>query len=230
MLTVRAIDAGYGPATVVRGVSLDVPDGSIVALLGRNGAGKSTTLKTIMGLVRPRGGEIALDGVRIDGATPHAINRRGVAYVPEERRVFSHLSVEDHFTIARRAETPWTLERIFALFPKLEPLRARRARYLSGGEQQMLAIARALLTAPRLLLLDEPSQGLAPVIVDAVVESVRRMRSEGLSILLVEQDLAIALHLATHVYILESGELVYSGSSAELRQNAAVQAKYLGVG
>jgi branched-chain amino acid transport system ATP-binding protein len=230
MLAVRGIDAGYGPNTVVRAVSLDVPNGTIVALLGRNGAGKSTTLKTIMGLVRARGGEILFDGARIEDETPHAVNRRGVAYVPEERRIFSELSVDDHLRIAQRAGTAWTLERIFGLFPRLEALRARRGRYLSGGEQQMLAIARALMTGPKLLLLDEPSQGLAPVIVDAVVESVQRMRSEGLSILLVEQDLAIALHLATHVYILESGEVVYSGSAEALRNDGAVQAKYLGVG
>ena len=230
MLALQGVDAGYGPSNVLRGISLEVPDGAIVALLGRNGAGKSTTLKSIMGMVHPRRGEIAFDGARIDGRTPHDVNRRGIAYVPEERRIFSALTVDDHLAIAQRAGTPWTPERIFALFPPLQALRLRRARFLSGGEQQMLAIARALVTAPKLLLLDEPSQGLAPVIVDAVVDSVQRMRSEGLGILLVEQDLEIALHLASHIYVLESGELVHAGPASELRDRADLQAKYLGVG
>jgi len=230
MLALHGIDAGYGPSNVLRGVSLEVPDGAIVALLGRNGAGKSTTLKTIMGIVRPRGGEIAFDGERIDHRAPHDVNRRGIAYVPEERRVFSALTVDEHLAIAERPGTPWTPARIYTLFPPLQALRLRRARFLSGGEQQMLAIARALVTAPKLLLLDEPSQGLAPVIVDAVVDSVQRMRSEGLGILLVEQDIAIALHLASHAYVLESGELVYAGPASELRDRADLQAKYLGVG
>lgn len=230
MLALRSVDAGYGSTTVVRDVSLEVPDGAIVALLGRNGAGKSTTLKTVLGLVRARAGEIVFDGERIDGRTPHEINHRGIAYVPEERRIFSALTVDEHLQIAQHPQTQWTMDRIFALFPRLEALRARRGRFLSGGEQQMLAIARALVTGPKLLLLDEPSQGLAPVIVDAVVESVQRMRSEGLSILLVEQDLAIALHLASHVYVLESGELVYAGSANELASQRDLQAKYLGVG
>jgi len=229
-LVLRDVDAGYGHLTVVRSLSLDVGDGAVVALLGRNGAGKSTTLKTIMGLVRARGGEITFDGSRIDGDTPHEINRAGIAYVPEERRVFSELTVDEHLRIAARADTRWPLERIFELFPQLLALRNRRGRFLSGGEQQMLAIARGLITGPKLLLLDEPSQGLAPVIVDAVVESVQQMRSEGLSILLVEQDISIALHLATHVYILETGEIVYSGSADELRARGDVQANYLGVG
>jgi len=183
-----------------------------------------------MGIVPTRGGEIVFDGERIDGATPHRVNRRGIAYVPEERRIFSELTVDDHLAIAQRAGTQWGVERIFELFPTLKNLRTRRGRVLSGGEQQMLAIARALATSPQLLLLDEPSQGLAPVIVDAVVESVQRMRSEGLSIVLVEQDVAIALHLATHVYILESGEIVFSGNADALRARSDVQAKYLGVG
>lgn len=230
MLKVEGISAGYGATHVVRDVSFDVPGGSIVALLGRNGAGKSTTLKTLMGIVRASAGEIVFDGTRIERRTPHEINRLGVAYVPEERRIFSELSIEEHLRIARNPQSPWQLDRIFALFPRLGDLRTRRGRFLSGGEQQMLSIARALATGPKLLLLDEPSQGLAPVIVDAVVDSVSQMRAEGLSILLVEQDLGIALHLASHVYILESGELVYSGTAEELRSRDDVQAKYLGVG
>ena len=229
-LVLRDVDAGYGDLSVVRNLSLDVPDGSVVALLGRNGAGKSTTLKSIMGLVATRSGEITFDGMRIDRRTPHEINHSGIAYVPEERRIFSELTVEEHFRIAGHRKTRWSIDRIFELFPQLHALRTRRGRFLSGGEQQMLAIARALLTDPKLLLLDEPSQGLAPVIVDAVIESVERMRSEGLGILLVEQDVSIALHLASHVYILETGELVYAGSADELRTRGDLQANYLGVG
>ena len=230
MLKLRGVDAGYGDTLAVRGVTFEIPDSTIVALLGRNGAGKSTTLKTIMGLVRARAGEISLDGTRIDGWSAHDVNRHGIAYVPEERRIFSELTVAEHLRIARHPGTPWDLPQIFALFPQLEALWDRRGRFLSGGEQQMLAIARALMTGPKLLLLDEPSQGLAPVIVDAVVESIERMRSEGLSILLVEQDLTIALHLATHVYVLETGDLVFGGSAEALRSRADLQAKYLGVG
>jgi len=230
MLKLQGVSAGYGVTLVIRELSFEVPDGAIVALLGRNGAGKSTTLKSIMGLVRAESGEIAFDGNAIQRRTPHEINRLGIAYVPEERRVFSELTVEEHLQIASAPRSPWHLDRVFALFPQLQALRGRRGRFLSGGEQQMLAIARALVTGPKLLLLDEPSQGLAPVIVDAVVDSVRQMRSEGLSILLVEQDLGIALHLASHVFILETGELVYSGAADELRTREDVQAKYLGVG
>ncbi|MBV8423962.1 MAG: ABC transporter ATP-binding protein [Candidatus Eremiobacteraeota bacterium] len=229
-LSLHGVAAGYGDATVIREVSLEVPDGAVVALLGRNGAGKSTTLKTIVGLVPPRAGEIVLDGARIDGRPAHVVNRRGIAYVPEERRIFSELTVDEHLLIAQRPNTPWPLDRIFALFPQLHALRRRRGRFLSGGEQQMLAIARALVTGPKLLLLDEPSQGLAPVIVDAVIASVHQMRAEGLSILLVEQDLSIALHLAAQVYILETGEVVYGGSAADLQNRDDLQAKYLGVG
>lgn len=229
-LVLRDVEAGYGDLSVVRNLSLEVEDGSVVALLGRNGAGKSTTLKTIIGLVRARAGEIVFHGTRIEGRSPHEINRCGIAYVPEERRIFSELTVDEHLQISQRANTQWPLERILELFPQLRALRNRRGRHLSGGEQQMLAIARALITGPKLLLLDEPSQGLAPVIVDAVVESVQRMRSEGLSILLVEQDVEIALHLASHVYVLETGELVYSGAAGELRARSDLQANYLGVG
>ena len=229
MLRLESVDAYYGSAWILKGVSIDVPEGGAVALLGRNGAGKSTTLKTIAGLVAPRSGTIRFDGADIGGEPPHAINRRGIAYVPEERRVFADLTVAEHLAIARRGDA-WPDERVFRLFPALVPLRARRGRFLSGGEQQMLAIARALVTGPRLLLLDEPSQGLAPVIVDAVIASIEAMRGEGLAILLVEQNVEIALDVADRAAIIDQGAIVFDGTAGELRERGDLQITYLGVG
>ena len=229
VLTLAGVDAYYGASWILKGVSLRVPDGGVVALLGRNGAGKSTTLKTIAGLVSPRAGSVLFDGDEIGGAPPHAINRRGVAYVPEERRIFADLTVDEHLAIANRGGA-WPPERIFGLFPALVPLRDRRGRYLSGGEQQMLAIARALVTGPRLLLLDEPSQGLAPVIVDAVISSIEAMRDEGLAILLVEQNVELALGVADRAAVIDQGTIVFDGTAAELRARGDLHATYLGVG
>jgi branched-chain amino acid transport system ATP-binding protein len=229
MLALRDVDTHYGRAWILKGVSLEVPDGSVVALLGRNGAGKSTTLKTIMGLVHPSAGSVRFDGAAIGEASAHAINKLGIAYVPEERRVFGDLSVDEHLAISARGGS-WTPQRIFELFPPLVKLRNRRGRFLSGGEQQMLAIARALMTGPKLLMLDEPSQGLAPVIVDAVMSSVAAMRAEGLAILLVEQNVEIALDVATHSYVIDQGQIVFNGSRDELRAATDVQSTYLGVG
>jgi branched-chain amino acid transport system ATP-binding protein len=229
MLRLDAVDAYYGPSWILKGVSLEVPAGAAVALLGRNGAGKSTTLKTIAGLVAPRRGSVTLDGVRIGGSPPHAINRRGIAYVPEERRIFADLTVDEHLAIARRGEA-WPAERVFGIFPALVPLRGRRGRFLSGGEQQMLAIARALVTGPRLLLLDEPSQGLAPVVVDAVIASIEALRGEGLAILLVEQNVEIALDVADRAAIIDQGAIVFDGTASDLRGRGDLQATYLGVG
>jgi len=229
VLRLRNVNAYYGASWVLRDVSLEVPAGGVVALLGRNGAGKSTTLKSIMGLVRPRTGSIAFEATEIGGLPPHIINRSGIAYVPEERRIFGDLSVEEHLTIVRH-RSAWTPDRVFELFPALLPLRRRRGRFLSGGEQQMLAIARALLTGPRLLLLDEPSQGLAPVIVDAVITSIEALRSEGLAILLVEQNVDIALDVADRAAIIDQGAIVFSGPSGELRTRTDLQSVFLGVG
>jgi branched-chain amino acid transport system ATP-binding protein len=229
VLELRGVDAYYGPSWILKGVSLRVPDGGVVALLGRNGAGKSTTLKTIVGLVAPRAGSILFDGTEVGGATPHAINRRGIAYVPEERRIFADLTVDEHLAIAARRGA-WSRERLFGLFPALVPLRDRRGRHLSGGEQQMLAIARALATGPRLLLLDEPSQGLAPVVVDAVIASIETMRDEGLAILLVEQNVELALGVADRAAVIDQGAIVFDGTSDELRARHDLQSTYLGVG
>ena len=229
MLQLADVDVYYGPSWILKGVSLAVPAGGVVALLGRNGAGKSTTLKTIMGLVAPRAGSVQLDGAEIGGRPPHAVNRLGIAYVPEERRIFRDLTVDEHLAIATRSAA-WPAERVFSVFPALAPLRSRRGRFLSGGEQQMLAIARALVTAPRLLLLDEPSQGLAPVIVDAVIASIEAMRDEGLAILLVEQNVELALDVADHAAIIDQGAIVFAGTAGELRERGDLQTTYLGVG
>jgi branched-chain amino acid transport system ATP-binding protein len=229
ILQLIGVDVYYGASWILKEVSLAVPQGGVVALLGRNGAGKSTTLKTIMGLVAPRAGSVRFDSAEIAGKPPHAVNRRGVAYVPEERRIFRDLTVDEHLAIATRSPA-WPAERVFRVFPALAPLRGRRGRFLSGGEQQMLAIARALVTGPRLLLLDEPSQGLAPVIVDAVIASIEAMRGEGLAILLVEQNVELALGVADRAAILDQGAIVFDGTAAALRERGDLQSTYLGVG
>ncbi len=229
MLALRDVDVSYGPAWILKGVSFDVPAGAVVALLGRNGAGKSTTLKSIMGIAPPWRGTVRFGDRDITGASPHAINRAGIAYVPEERRIFRDLTVDEHLAIAARPGG-WDAARIWGVFPALVPLRGRRGGQLSGGEQQMLAIARALATGPRLLLLDEPSQGLAPVIVDAVIASIETMRGEGLAILLVEQNVDLALDVADRAAIIDQGAIVFDGTGAELRERGDLQAGYLGVG
>ncbi len=229
MLELDAVDAAYGESQVLHAVSLAVPDGQVVALLGRNGAGKSTTLKTIMGLVTPRSGSVRFGEAEIGGLPPHRINRRGIAYVPEERRIFGDLTVDEHLAIAARSST-WTAARVFEIFPPLAALRGRRGRYLSGGEQQMLAIARALVTGPRLLLLDEPAQGLAPVIVDAVSAAIEALRAQGLAILLVEQNIELALDAADRVAIIDQGAIVFDGTPGALRARDDLQLTYLGVG
>jgi branched-chain amino acid transport system ATP-binding protein len=229
VLCLRDVNTYYGSSWILRDVSLEIPPGGVVALLGRNGAGKSTTLKTIMGLVRPRAGSITFEATEIGGLPPHVINRGGIAYVPEERRIFNDLSVQEHLAILR-GRSAWTPERVFELFPALQPLRRQRGRFLSGGEQQMLAIARALLTGPRLLLLDEPSQGLAPVIVDAVITSIEALRSAGLAILLVEQNVDVALDVADRAAIIDGGAIVFDGPARELRTRVDLQSAFLGVG
>ncbi len=230
MLEVEEVHTWYGPSYVLKGLSLEVEAGTVVALLGRNGAGKSTTLKTIMGLVPPRRGRIRFAGHAIETLSAARINQLGIAYVPEERRIFGSLTVAEHLTIAAHGSTLWSAERLYELFPPLAAIRDRRGRFLSGGEQQMLAIARALVTGPKLLLLDEPSQGLAPVIVDAVMASIRTMKAQGLSILLVEQNLEIAFALAERTYVVDQGQLVFADTCDALRARPDVQERYLGVG
>jgi branched-chain amino acid transport system ATP-binding protein len=207
-----------------------VDEGEVVALLGRNGAGKTTTLRSITGLTPPRSGAIVYKGRDIAGVDPHRISRLGIALVPETRDIFSFLTVKENLTIARRDTSRWQLETVLERFPSLRERLTHKGRELSGGEQQMLAIARALLTGPDLLLLDEPSQGLAPLVVDAVMGTIRALKAERVSMLLVEQNAEMALQLADRVYIIDHGTVVFEGTPARLRADTQVTATYLGVG
>jgi branched-chain amino acid transport system ATP-binding protein len=232
MLEVRALQTGYGKATILFDISFEVDAGEAVALLGRNGAGKSTTLKTIAGWVRPRGGEIRLDGKRVDGAPSYRIARAGLAYVPERRHIFTGLTVAQNLEVGRRdtsTGTPWTPERVFRLFPALVELRDRRGDQISGGEQQMLALARALMGNPALLLLDEPAEGLAPLIVAQLADALRELKAGGVSILIAEQSLVLAAAIADRACILEGGQLRYAGPYADFARDAGARAAYLGL-
>jgi branched-chain amino acid transport system ATP-binding protein len=215
---------------ILHGLSLRVAEGEVVAMLGRNGAGKTTTLRCITGLNPPRRGEIRYQGRSIAGAPPHRIARMGIALVPETRDIFSYLTVKENLVIAQRAGSRWRMETVLERFPKLAERLGNKGRELSGGEQQMLAIARALLTGPELLLLDEPSQGLAPLVVNAVMDTIRGLKAERVSMLLVEQNAEMALQLADRVYVIDHGTVVFDGTPAALRAERQVTATYLGVG
>jgi branched-chain amino acid transport system ATP-binding protein len=230
ILELRAIDTFYGLGHILHGLSLTVGEGEVVALLGRNGAGKTTTLRSITGLTPPRAGRITYKGAEIAGLPPHTISRLGIALVPETRGIFSYLSARENLAIARRPDTRWPLESVLERFPKLRAVLDRKGRLLSGGEQQMLAIARALLTGPELLLLDEPSQGLAPLVVETVMATVRDLKRERVSMLLVEQNAEMALGLADRVYVIDHGTIVFEGTPGGLRANEQVMTTYLGVG
>ena len=211
MLEVRDLSAGYGRAQVLFELDLAVAKGEVVALLGRNGAGKSTTLKAIMGLAEPRGGEIRFEGARIDGRAPHQIARLGLGYVPEDRRIFTDLTVAENLEVGRQPPRPsapaWPVERLLELFPALRPLAGRRGGSLSGGEQQMLCIARTLAGNPRAILLDEPSEGLAPVIVDQVAAAILEMKWAGVAVLLAEQSARFTERVADRGYRLQKGKI-----------------------
>jgi branched-chain amino acid transport system ATP-binding protein len=211
----------YGKSHILHGVTLEVAEGKITALLGRNGAGKTTTLRSLVGLTPPRRGRIAIFGTDTTSWPPYRIAARGVGYVPEGRRIFANLSVEENLKVPLERPGPWTIERVYALFPRLAERRQNRGRQLSGGEQEMLSIGRALLLNPKLLILDEPSQGLAPLIVREVFRIVARMRDEGISVLLVEQNARMSLEVADHAYVLDDGHVVYSGPARELAADEA---------
>jgi branched-chain amino acid transport system ATP-binding protein len=233
MLEVRDLEAYYGRAHILSGVALEVARGEVVVLLGRNGAGKSTTLKAIMGLVRPAGGTVVFEGRPIERLAPHAIARLGLGYVPEDRRVFPGLSVAENLEVGRQPPRPgcpaWTPEAIFRLFPNLAELRGRPAGQISGGEQQMLTIGRTLMGNPALLLLDEPSEGLAPVIVEQMAATIRALKAEGLSVLLSEQNLRFATEVSDRATIIEKGRIRYEGAMAALAADEAVRRAYLTV-
>ena len=233
MLEVKGLNAAYGRAHILYDLALEARAGEVVVLLGRNGAGKSTTLKTLMGLVRPLSGELRFDGARIDRLAPFQIARLGLGYVPEDRRVFTDLTVAENLEVGRQSARPgaaaWTPEKLFALFPNLGRMRERRGARMSGGEQQMLTIARTLMGNPRAVLLDEPSEGLAPVIVEGIAGTIRELKREGLCVLLCEQNLHFAHAVADRAYIVEKGHIRYTGTMAELEANPAVREQYLSV-
>ncbi|HXF57987.1 MAG TPA: ABC transporter ATP-binding protein [Actinomycetota bacterium] len=234
LLDVRDLHAHYGHVHALRGLTLQVKAGEIVALLGANGAGKTTTLRAVMGLLRPTSGDIRLDGQSIVGLQPHQVVARGVVMVPEGRRVFPNLSVEENlrmggYTLTDRATLQANLDTVYGLFPVLAERRRQLGSSLSGGEQQMLALGRALMVSPRLLLLDEPSLGLAPLVVRSIFRVVQELAGRGVTILLVEQNVRQALRVADRAYLLEVGRLVHAGASAELMEEALIRKAYLGV-
>lgn len=217
VLEVDGLQTYYGKSHILHGVSLTVGAGELVALLGRNGAGKTTTMRSIMGLTAPRAGRVRLFGQDTTGRAPYRVASLGVGYVPEGRKIFGHLTVHENLLVPPETKGPWTIETVYQLFPRLAERRTSKGGRLSGGEQEMLAIARALLLNPKLLILDEPSQGLAPVIVQEVMRTVERMKGEGMSILLVEQNAFLALQLADRAYVLSDGAVVYDGAAAVLQ-------------
>jgi branched-chain amino acid transport system ATP-binding protein len=230
MLDVRDVHAFYGKSHILQGVSLAVNEGETVTLLGRNGAGKSTTLKTIAGVVAPRGGTVSFAGKAISGLASHRIAAAGLCFVPEHRGIFRLLSVEENLRLGARKDSPWQLDEIYRIFPRLKERRKNGGAQLSGGEQQMLAIGRALMNHPRLLMLDEPVEGLAPVIVEEIVAQLKLIKAAGVAILLVEQNLEVCTQLADRHYIIEQGVIVYEGDNAAFAADHVVKDRYLGVG
>ena len=229
MLEVNDVHTYYGESHVLHGVSLAVADGEVLTILGRNGMGKTTLIRSIIGFTPPRQGAVRLKGEDVAGWPPYRLVQRGVALVPQGRRVFPSLSVRENLEVARAGTGRWSLDRVYELFPRLRERAANRANKLSGGEQQMLAIGRALMSNPTLLLMDEPTEGLAPLLVREVGRVIGELKREGLSILLVEQNLPLALGVADRVHILSRGQIVYSGTPAALAADEEVKSRYLGV-
>ena len=232
ILEARELVTGYGFSVVIHGISLDVDTGEIVCLLGRNGAGKSTTLRSIMGLTPPRSGRVTFRGEEITGRQPFEIARRGVGYVPDDRRIFSDLTVKENLEIVQRVtrrEGRWSLERVYQLFPVLRELSAKPGAGLSGGEQKMLAIGRALMGNPALLILDEPSEGLSPLLVRTLVDALRRIREDGTTLLIADQNVKFARRVADRGYIMEKGTIRFAGPLEQLWQNEEVVRRYQAV-
>ncbi|HXF78530.1 MAG TPA: ABC transporter ATP-binding protein [Usitatibacter sp.] len=219
VLEVKDLQAYYGKSHILHGVSLEVREGELVTLLGRNGAGKSTTIRSLMGLMKQMSGSVRMFGQDVAGWAPFKIAAAGVGYVPEGRRVFANLTVDENLRVPVERPGPWTIQRIYELFPRLADRKGNKGRQLSGGEQEMLSIGRALLLNPKLLFLDEPSQGLAPLIVRDVFNIVVKMRNEGMSVLLVEQNVRGAVEIADRAYVLDDGRIVYEGPAAEFAKD-----------
>lgn len=230
MLEVRDIHTYYGLSHILFGLSLSVSRGEVVCLLGRNGAGKSTTMRSIMGITPPRKGTVRFKGSDCTGQKPFRMARLGLGYVPDDRRIFANLTVGENLEIVERrrpGNNGWDKSRVYKFFPALERIDERRAGFLSGGEQQMLAIARALMINPEMLLLDEPTEGLAPLIIKSLVEQIARLKESGLTVLLAEQNLKVALELSDRGYVIDNGRIRYEGSIGDLRENDEVRRKYL---
>ena len=231
MLDLQDVESGYGDTQVLHGLTVHAQPGRVLAILGRNGAGKSTLLKTVMGLLPTRAGDIRLDGTALNGKRPFDIAKLGIAYVPETRDIFPSLSVRENLMLAaaRFGGGDWTMERVIALFPRLGERMDNGGAQLSGGEQQMLAIARALLMNPRLLILDEPTEGLAPIIVKLIHDKLQELRAAGLAMLLVEQNFGFATSLADDVVVVSKGQVVWTGTPAEIRADVQAQHRWLGI-
>jgi branched-chain amino acid transport system ATP-binding protein len=229
ILRVEDIHTYYGDAYVLQGLSLELAEGQILGLLGRNGVGKTTLVNSIVGFNRPRRGRIVFKGEDVTGFSSFQTVRKGLGLVPQGRRVFASLSVEENLKVAGNGSGAWTLARVYELFPRLEERRRQRAKTLSGGEQQMLAIARGLMTNHDCLIMDEPSEGLAPIIIQTVWQAVSKLKAQGLSILLVEQNAALALQLVDHVHVMSKGRVVYSGTPQALWADEDVKSRYLGI-
>lgn len=230
ILEVQNIHTYYGISHVLQGVSLNIDEGEVVGLLGRNGAGKTTTLRSIMGLTPPERGHIRYKGNDIAGKQPFVVARMGISYVPGHRGIFSYLTAMENLQIVYNPGSRWSIDTVVQKFPKLMELKGRQGRHLSGGEQQMLAIARALVMGPELILLDEPSQGLAPIIVEVVMGMIKELKRERVSMLLVEQNVEMAVEIVDRVYVIDQGVVVFKGKPYELMQDLEISKKYLGVG
>jgi branched-chain amino acid transport system ATP-binding protein len=229
ILRVDDVHTYYGDAYVLQGLSLELAEGQILGLLGRNGVGKTTLVNSIVGFNRPRRGRIVFKGEDLTRVSSFQTIRKGLGLVPQGRRVFATLTVEENLLVAKSKTGSWSLKRVYELFPRLEERRRQRAKTLSGGEQQMLAIARGLMTDPDCLIMDEPSEGLAPIIIQAVWQAVSKLKAQGLSILLVEQNAALALQLVDYVHVISKGTVAYSGTPQELWADDAVKSRYLGI-
>ena len=233
LLSLKDVWAGYGQANVLFGIDLDIMPGECVSLLGRNGVGKSTTIRTIMGLTPPRKGSIVFKGNEIGGKQPYQIAKLGIGWVPEDRRIFPDLNVHENLDVGVKknvsSSAPWTVDRVLDLFPKLKELMHRKGGFLSGGEQQMLTIARTLMGNPDLIMLDEPSEGLAPLLVEHLQAQIARLKSKGTTLLLAEQNIEFVLALADRVFILQKGEIVFAGTAETVRSDRSLRDRYLAV-